>query len=403
MMRWRLIVLSALWLATQIAPGAAALVAAETVNRVGDSSAQAVGPVKIDMDGELPKFLSAYNLFLDARRQIPNDGVVPYDLNTPHFADYATLHRFVWMPKGRSCKYGPEGELEYPLGSAIIITVGYANDLRDREQGEKIVETRLWIRKPAGWVGAQYVWNDDMTEAELSVVGEQVDVSWIHTDGQIREHTFRVPNQNQCLQCHEIDNELIPLGPVHARYLNKNFAYEHGQQNQLEYWSQVGYLSGLPDNRDQIPSVPVWNNPETGSLDARARAYLDMNCSSCHRPGGIAFTSGLDLRYEQDVPVRFGIFKAPVAAGRSAGNARFVIKPGNPEKSILILRLRSTDPGIRMPIVGRGLMHEEGVELIQKWISEMQYPEMTASQDKLDQRMEARRTKFKSSPLTSKQ
>ncbi|MEZ6079928.1 MAG: hypothetical protein R3C56_30915 [Pirellulaceae bacterium] len=57
-----------------------------------------------------------------------------------------------------------------------------------------------------------------------------------------------------------------------------------------------------------------------------------------------------------------------------------------------MLRLRSTDPGIRMPIVGRGLMHEEGVELIRQWISEMKYPEMAAHQDRLDQEREAQAT-----------
>ena len=383
-MVWRLVVLCAVSYAWQFALGESVTNGAETTGRASDTNSN-VGPVNIDSDGKLAKHLSTYNLFRDARRQIPNEGVVPYDLNTPHFADYATLHRFVWIPEGQSCKYGPEGELQYPPGSTIIITVGYLNDLRAPERGERIVETRLLIRRGGDWVGAQYVWNDETTDARLAVAGEKIDVSWVHSNGDDRGYTYRVPNRNQCIQCHEIDEQFIPLGPVHARYLNKSFDYDHGRQNQLEYWSEIGYLSGLPANGERIPRVPAWDDPETGDLDSRARAYLDMNCSSCHRPGGIAITSGLDLRYEQDEPVRFGIYKAPVAAGRSAGNARFVINPGEPEKSILMLRLRSTDPGIRMPIVGRALMHEEGVELIRQWISEMDYPVMSANQDRLDQ------------------
>ncbi|MEZ6079927.1 MAG: hypothetical protein R3C56_30910 [Pirellulaceae bacterium] len=86
--------------------------------------------------------------------------------------------------------------------------------------------------------------------------------------------------------------------------------------------------------RAYLPSENRYRALRTGTIpklemSIHARAYLDMNCSSCHRPGGIGFTSGLDLRYEQDEPVRFGVYKAPVAAGRSAGNARFVIKPGD--------------------------------------------------------------------------
>ncbi len=355
----------------------------------GTTDATGARPASIDYNADPADLLSTYNLFKDPRNQIPNDGVIPYDLNTPHFADYATLHRFVWMPKGSSCQYGPHGDLEFPTGATIILTVGYARDLRDPKAAEHILETRLWIRKPQGWIGAQYVWNDETTEAKLSLAGERIDVSWIHSDGADRHHTFRVPNRNQCLQCHEINDHIVPLGPVHAQYLNKNFPYSHGSQNQLEYWAKIGYLNGLPANENERPRVAVWNDSSTGDLNARARAYLDMNCSSCHRKGGIGITSGLDLSLDQNEPVRFGIFKAPVAAGRGAGNGRFVIEPGYPERSIMMVRMESTDPGVRMPVVGRGLMHAEGVELIREWISQMDYPDMAASQGKIDERASA--------------
>lgn len=343
-------------------------------------------PVNIDVNAEPAPVLSAYNLFRDARRQIPNDGVIPYDLNTPHFADYANLHRFVWMPEGISCEYGPHGEIEYPTGAALIITMGYAADLRDSESAEHIVETRLWMKRDDGWIGAQYSWNKETTEATLALAGEHTPVSWIDAHGEQQHHTFRVPNRNQCAQCHAIDDQLIPLGPLHARYLNKTYEYEHDVQNQLERWVEVGYLTGLPEEDEREPGIAVWNDPSTGDVASRARAYLDMNCSSCHRPGGIGFTSGLDLRYDQQVPVKFGVYKSPVAAGRGSGNLRFVIEPGHPDRSILLYRLKSTDPGVRMPVVGRSIAHEEGVALIEEWIAGMKYPEMTARQREVDTR-----------------
>jgi uncharacterized repeat protein (TIGR03806 family) len=349
--------------------------------------------VSIDVDAEPAQLLSSYNLFRDAKRQIPNDGVIPYDLNTPHFADYATLHRFVWMPDGRSCKYGPHGEIEFPVGSVLVITMGYQTDLREPALGEHIVETRLWLRRSVKWVGAQYAWNKATTEAQLVVAGEKIDVSWIHHDGQQHHHVFRIPNRNQCIQCHEISDELIPLGPIHAQYLNKDYDYQDGTLNQLERWTQVGYLTGLPKEPDQIPRMAVWNDPATGDLDSRARAYLDMNCSSCHRKGGIGFTSGLDLRYDQREAVKFGIFKSPVAAGRGAGNGRFVIEPGHPDRSILLFRLNSTDPGIRMPVVGRSIAHNEGVAIIRQWIAEMDYPDLVERQHKVDMRGSLQRNK----------
>ncbi|MBX3421144.1 MAG: hypothetical protein KF752_06265 [Pirellulaceae bacterium] len=355
------------------------------------NSTPAMAPVAVDPAQPFSKTLATYNLFLDPQRQVPNHGVVPYDLNTPHFADYARLHRFVWLPAGASCRYLPDGSLDYPVGAAIISTVGYAHDLRQPELGERLVETRLWILRDGGWEGAQYVWNDDATQAQLSVAGDPVNVTWIDHAATEQHHRFRIPNRNQCVQCHEINSKIIPLGPLHARNLNKPFAYDSGKRNQLQYWSDIGYLVGLPEGSDTIPRLPIWDDPQSGDLDSRARAYLDMNCSSCHRPGGVAYTSGLDLRYEQTEPVRFGIFKAPVAAGRATGNGRFVIEPGEPDKSILLKRLESTDPGIRMPVVGRDLKHDEGVQLIRSWIEGMRYPDLAAGQHEIDRRVSSYR------------
>jgi len=53
---------------------------------------------------------------------------------------------------------------------------------------------------------------------------------------------------------------------------------------------------------------------------------------------------------------------------------------------MLLQRLVSTDPGVRMPIVSRSLVHEEGVALIEEWISQMEFSEMTRLQSTLDQR-----------------
>lgn len=346
-----------------------------------------VDGVQVEPEAAFAELLSAYNLFLDPQQQVPNEGVIPYELNTPHFADHAMLRRFLWLPPGESCHYQSDGQIEYPHGAVIVSTVSYPFDQRQPELGHKLVETRLWIRRSSGWEGAQYVWNDQATDARLALVGHQVDVQWTDLTGTIHQHRYRVPNRNQCIQCHAINDQLVPLGPMHARNLHRSVDYSFGSESQLQHWSTIGLLTGLPENAEVIPHVPKWNQPDSGDLDSRARAYLDMNCSGCHRPGGIAMTSGLDLRFEQREPVRFGIYKAPVAAGRAAGNGRFVIEPGQPDKSILLRRLESTDPGIRMPIVGRSLVDEEGVQLIRDWISAMQYAELTAQQQELDQRV----------------
>ena len=103
----------------------------------------------------------------------------------------------------------------------------------------------------------------------------------------------------------------------------------------------------------------------------RARAYLDVNCAHCHQPGGSASNSGLDLRWEQDDPHAIGIRKPPVAAGRGAGGHKVSIAPGDPDASILLFRMESTEPGVAMPELSRSTVDDDGVAVIRQWIAEM--------------------------------
>ena len=47
------------------------------------------------------------------------------------------------------------------------------------------------------------------------------------------------------------------------------------------------------------------------------------------------------------------------------------IVPGDANASILLYRMKTKAPGERMPELGRSLVHEEGVALIQQWINDM--------------------------------
>jgi uncharacterized repeat protein (TIGR03806 family) len=344
------------------------------------SDAAEMPAAHLDAAGEPARWLSDYHFFLDTKRQIPNARVIPYELNTPHFADYAHLRRFLWVPEGAGIVYRDNGELEFPTGAVLILSIGYLHDLQDPALGENLLETRLLVNRKEGWRAAQYNWNADATDARLSVTGARTEVAWTHHDGSPRSHAFLAPNNNQCKQCHEHEGKVLPLGPTRADRINRDCNYSDGTENQLSRWSKIGLLVGAPQNPADVPRMAAWDDPASGSIDERARAYLEMNCSSCHRPNGIAYSSGLDLTSQQRLPIRYGVFKAPAAAGRGAGNWRFAIEPGQPDRSFLVHRMRSTDPGIRMPMVGRGLVHDEGVALIEEWIAGMQFAEMAEAQ-----------------------
>jgi len=328
------------------------------------------GPA-VDPTGAWCERLSSYRLFDDVAAQRPADGVIPYDLNTPLFSDYTVKQRFLWVPPGESLAWQPTDAFEAPPGTVVIKTFGYLADRRDPSAGRRLLETRLLVRGEDGWSGAAYVYDEaDPSDARLALAGTTLDASWIHDDGTARENAHAVPNKNQCKNCHaERDDTIQLLGPK-ARHLNRPGPDGTGIADQLQHLVDEGVLTGAPPPAEW-PRAPVATDPSTGSLDERARAWLDINCAHCHNPRGPARTSGLYLDLAQTEPAAFGVCKPPVAAGRGSGGRRYGIVPGEPDASILVFRLESTEPDIRMPELGRNLVDAEGNALIREWIASM--------------------------------
>ncbi len=310
--------------------------------------------------------LAEYNLFADAAAREPVPGVLPYDLINPLFSDHAAKHRLVHVPDGTKASYAEPGVLDFPVGSVLIKTFAYAPDMREPAKDERYLETRLLIRRADGWVAYPYVWNEAQTEARYAPIGARIDIASTSPAGEPLTFTYAVPNRNQCKTCHQKDGDLLPIGPK-AR--NLNHVGPHGV-NQIADWTARGLLAGAPDAPPAAPSVADAALP----VDARARAYLDINCAHCHRAGGSASNSGYWVDWYETSPARLGISKYPTAAGRGGGDDIHVVSPGAPDASILAYRMASTEPGVAMPELGRVLAHDEGVELIRAWIAEMERP-----------------------------
>ena len=107
-----------------------------------------------------------------------------------------------------------------------------------------------------------------------------------------------------------------------------------------------------------------YEDPSDGTIDQRARVWLNINCSHCHQGGDPAETSELYLNLEDKDLAKLGQFKPPVSAGRGSGNRKYNIVPGRREGSILEYRIASSDPGVMMPELNCKLVHHEGVRLI---------------------------------------
>jgi len=333
-----------------------------------------------------PETLSAWGQFVRTGETIAlSEGVTPYDLNTPLFTDYAQKFRTIWMPEGAAAGYRDGEVLDFPVGTVITKTFYYPEGASGAvlkssgaPQGERLdlsavrlIETRLLIRDADGWRALPYVWNADESDAVLMRGGAVERLTLADADASPRDFAYIVPDANQCAGCHAVNNttrRIEPIGPK-PRNLNKAYAFDDGARNQIARLIEQGRLINAPD-LSEIPRLANWRDASE-PLNARARAYLDVNCAHCHNPWGPADTSGLHLNVEAPVGPNLGLCKPPIAAGRGSGGLRFSLVPGAPERSILLHRMISDEPDVMMPEIGRALAHAEGVALIEAWIGSL--------------------------------
>lgn len=351
-----------------------------------------MAPVAFHAEGRPAKLSDWHVVEVQGDKLVLNQGVLPYDLNTPLFTDYAHKLRTVWMPKGASAKYDAGDSFDFPVGTVISKTFYYpraaagkpgdvarTDDYSHDFAGEgldlkhvRLVETRILVRRQEGWAAIPYVWNEAQTEATLQRTGAVLPLTLVDTAGARANFNYVVPDESQCQSCHAqdwVDRRIHPIGPK-ARHLNKDYAYASGAENQLAHWIRAGYLTGAPDLAN-APRDANWAD-ERAPLDARVRAYLDINCGHCHNARGAANTTGLTLDWRTPEDRHLGICKPPTAAGQGTGDRLFDIVPGQPDASIITYRLESTEPGVMMPEIGRSTSHREGVALIRAWIAAQQ-------------------------------
>lgn len=327
-------------------------------------------PVSVDLTQVPYQKLSDYKFFEgDLKNLNPAYGVIPYKPTSELFTDYAKKKRFIWLPKGAKANYVSDGEiLNLPIGSALIKNFYYNNVQPNNTT--RIIETRLMIRKSSGWIFANYVWNDQQSEAFLQSNGSQTLISWLDEDNSIQTISYKIPSTVlDCKKCHgNIDNSIVqPIG-IKPQNLNSHFTYSDGSKNQLEKLIEFGYLEdNLPQN-----IVSIVNYKDTSkSLNLRVRSYFDSNCAHCHNSGGDADHFALRLAFNQtNVSSNMGVCVSAEHLVSGYGNR--IIHIGNYNQSILHYRINTTtDINFMMPPIGRTVKQKESVQLIEEWINSL--------------------------------
>jgi len=306
--------------------------------------------------------LSEYRFFTGALKdQIPADNVFPYKPASSLFTDYALKKRFVWLPSGTKATYLADNKiLDLPVGAALIKTFYYDNT--EPSNTTRIIETRIMIRKSTGWIFAEYVWNNEQTDATLQMNGSYTPVAWSQ-NGTSTSVNYRIPSETECLTCHKSNSNPIPIG-IQPQNLNNDYPFASGNANQLQYWISKGILE------NNLPSTIVSTidyHDESQPLKKRLRSYLDINCAHCHRENSHCDYRPLRLAFSETLlSANMGLCVTPDE--NIDPMLIQIIVPGNIAKSVMHFRLNSIDENTRMPLLGRSVVDEVGVQLLRDYI-----------------------------------
>ncbi len=328
-----------------------------------------------------PKYLSEWKLFEIGKSNISlSKGIHPYTIKTPLFTDYARKWRAFKLPKNKNIKVDDDGRLHFPEQTIIVKTFYYPRaSIRSQrvslasEGAErywltsidtsdfKPIETRILLLKDGVWLPFVYLWDQDASRARLIQGGQHIPLSVKGAPG-VTHFDYAIPSRPQCSECHGGFDAMGRTQPLGFEYVQVdiNVSVDSRTISQVYSWEQQGLISP-PPLKLKASSLP--------------REYLHINCAHCHSRYGTANSSRLMLDRDQAAGSRIGICKPPIAAGRGALGMHYDIVPGFPQKSILLLRMQSTQTDIRMPEVGRSLVDDKGVLLISEWIQGLQASE----------------------------
>jgi uncharacterized repeat protein (TIGR03806 family) len=298
----------------------------------------------------VPTQLSATGCVSPGDATQPAAGLIPYAPNAGFWSDGATKSRFLALPNGQRMVVGSGGDFDLPSGSVLVKNFRLNNQL---------IETRLLMRHNNGeWAGYTYEWNAQGTDATRVVGGKSV---------QIAGQSWLFPSEAQCLLCHTAAAGRS-LG-LEIPQLNGVLLYPQTGRtaNQLETLNFIDTLTpALSQAVTQLPAMP---DPygSGGTLNERARAYLHVNCSQCHRPGG-GTNVNMDFRYTTPLA---STNACEVVPQRDLGiaNARVIAVGANAaDRSLIVQRANRTDADAMPPMLPRRV-DSAGVTLLQNWVN----------------------------------
>ncbi len=331
-----------------------------------------------------PTRLSETRLFADIANGRVAEGLIPYSVQSPLWSDGAGKSRWMAVPSGTTIEGTDVWGWNFPADSVLVKTFTLPVN-EDGQVSDRRIETRIMVKIDKEWFGYSYAWNKEQTDAEL-VPAAGADRKFRVSHARDRDpptvdaQTWHYPSRVECMVCHSRAANYV-LGLSTAQ-MNRTHDYGAVADNQLRTLAHIGLLK-MPAQSPEDSAAGHLPKPATEykqladpydeqqPLENRVRAYLQSNCAHCHTNAGggnskmeLAFQTELDKMFIVDAPPQHDAFKIADAK---------LIAPGEPEKSLLPLRMSKRGPG-QMPPLASALPDQRGIELFHQWISSLRPP-----------------------------
>jgi uncharacterized repeat protein (TIGR03806 family) len=314
---------------------------------------------------DTPRRLVDTTLFDDVAGVVPKAKLVPYEITSPLWSDGAVKRRFIYVPEGKHVTSADDGSLTFPVGTIFLKHFELPPSVAPRGRTRRL-ETRVLVVGEGAVYGLGYRWNAAGTDANL-VLDETDEI--IHDDATGQDRTWHYPSPGQCWSCHQSGRYRV-LGFTAAQLARKTDA----GAAQIEALAARGIFD--PKALPRVGPAVVSPSDTSASLEARATSYLAANCSPCHHEGASYLGGGQTWRAEPGVPLSergiVGVYFHNLPMARALGMTAWpLVTAGNPDGSILLARIKSNDPDLRMPPIARNVVDTEGARLIEEWIRSM--------------------------------
>jgi uncharacterized repeat protein (TIGR03806 family) len=316
----------------------------------------------------VPARLSETGVYADLQTLAPAAGLVPYEVNAPLWSDGAAKDRFFALPGKERIVFHRGAPWWFPTGTVLVKT--FRLPLAAGPPEPVPIETRVLVLTMAGWRGYSYRWREDGTDADLldGASERTLVVRDAATPSATATRAWSFPARTDCFRCHTTAAGNV-LG-LTTEQTNRTFDFGGVADDQLRAWAHAGLLDGPVPDRDDLPALAAPDD-EAAPLGPRVRAHLDANCSMCHRPGGPG-SGSMDLRAHVSLDATGILDAVPVHGDLDVPGAR-IVRRGEPERSVLWLRMRASHPA-RMPPLATSVVDEAGSELVRRFIEGLSPP-----------------------------